>query len=256
MAQGNRFCSTCGAPVNPAARFCAGCGQATTAATNVPPPQPPPQYAPPPYQQPPVYSPPPYQAPPYQQPQQAYAPPPPPAYGYAPMAPQYAAPPVAGESLIGIMPGLSRKKGFFGVEALNAVVTNARIIFAVQTNDMVRAEAAQAGAGQGFFGKMAGAVTAGYNVWKRYLAIPPEQALRENPQNFAIYLNQIQKVKFDAGRTLFKKGIISVGVGVNRDEDEPAHLELETAGGKFKFDIATHFQEEARNVLRQVGLIR
>jgi hypothetical protein len=139
---------------------------------------------------------------------------------------------------------------------LNAIVTNARIIFAVQTNELVRQEAAQAGQNQGFFGKMASAMTAGYNIWKRYLNIPPEQALRENPGNFAIYLNQVRRVKFDAGRTLFQKGPISIGVGVNRDDDEPAHLEIETVAERLRFDIATHFQEQARTVLRQAGFIR
>jgi hypothetical protein len=166
--------------------------------------------------------------------------------------PQYAAPPT-GETLTGIIPGIMRKKGLFGVEAMNGIVTNARIIFAVQTNEMLRQESASAG---GFLAKMAAAATAGYNVWKRYLNIPPEQALRENPQNFAIFLNQIRRVKFDAGRTIFKKGVVSVGVGVNRDDDEPAHLEIETVSEKLKFDVATHFQEEARTVLRQAGLIR
>jgi hypothetical protein len=255
----SKFCTSCGATLNPSARFCGGCGLAM--ASNPPPPPAQPQYAPPPappsYQQPPGYPMPPYHQPPYAQ--QAYAPPPPPqpppVYGYPQAAPQYAMPP-AGEALIGIIPGVTRKKGLFGVEALNAVVTNSRIIFAVQTNEMVREETARAGQGQGFFGKMAGAMAAGYNIWKRYLNIPPEQALRENPGNFAIYLNQIRRVKFDAGRTLFQKGPVSIGVGVNRDNDEPAHLEIETVAERLKFDVATHFQEQARNALRQAGLIR
>ena len=84
----------------------------------------------------------------------------------------------------------------------------------------------------------------------------PGQALRENPGNFVVYLNQIRRVKFDAGRTLFQKGPVSIGVGMNRDEDESAHLEIETVAERLKFDVATHFQEQARTVLRQAGLIR
>jgi hypothetical protein len=154
------------------------------------------------------------------------------------------------------LPALSRKKGFFGNEIYNAVVTNGRIVFALQTNEIVKQQAAQAGEGRGFLGKMAGAMTAGFNIWKRYLNMPPEQALRENPQNFSINLGQIRRVKYDAGRTIFKKGAFTVGASINRDEDEPAHLEIETMAEKMKFDVPTHFQEEVRTVLKQAGLIR
>ena len=152
------------------------------------------------------------------------------------------------------MPSLSRKKGLLAVEGFTAIVTERRIVFAIVTNEMIREEAKKDRGG--FLANMAGAATAGYNVWKRYQNMTPEQALAENPQNFAIAMNQIRKVKFDAGHTLLKKGVISIGVDVNRDKDEPAHLEIETVSEKFKFDIATHFQEEARSALKQAGLIK
>lgn len=213
MAQGNKFCTGCGLPLDPGSRFCGSCGQPVAAAV-VPPPQ--------------------------------YASPPPP--------PQSQPAPVNSERVIGIMPGLSRKKGLLAVEGYNAVVTDRRIVFAVMTNEMVREEAKKDRGG--FLANMAGAVTAGYNIWKRYQGMTPEQALGENPQNFAIAINQIRKVKFDAGRTLIKKGVVTVGVNVNRRSDEPAHLEIDTIAEKFKFDVATHFQEEARNVLNHAGLIK
>jgi hypothetical protein len=251
MAQ---FCTGCGQPTVPGSRFCGSCGQPVAPAAAPPAP---PAYQPPPYQPPPAYQPPaqyppppayppPYQAPPpqYAQPQQPY---------YPPQAPA-ATPPAYGENRIGIMPGISRKKGFMGMEVYNAIVTDQRIIFATQTNQMVRDEAKKDRGG--FFANMAGAVTAGYNIWKRYETMTPEQALRENPQNFAIAMNQIRRVKFDAGRILYKKGVVTVGLNVNRDEDEPAHLEIETSAEKFKFDITTHFQEEAHTALKQAGLIK
>lgn len=213
MAQGNKFCTGCGLPLDPGSRFCASCGQPVVAAV-----VPPPQYASP------------------------------------PTPPQSQSAPVDGERVIGIMPGLSRKKGLLAVEGYNAVVTERRIVFAVMTNEMVREEAKKDRGG--FLANMAGAVTAGYNIWKRYQVMTPEQALSENPQNFAIAMNQIRKVKFDAGRMLIKKGVVTVGVNVNRRADESAHLEIETIAEKFKFDVATHFQEEARTVLNHAGLIK
>ena len=133
MSQPNRFCTSCGAPMHPGARFCGGCGQQLAAAAGTPCSKvrptptgtpaavctaPSGATAPPPYPQPPGYPLPPYHAPPYQQ--QAYTPPvpptPAPAYAYPPSAPQYAAPPT-GETLTGIIPGIMRKKGLFGMEA-------------------------------------------------------------------------------------------------------------------------------------------
>jgi GTP:adenosylcobinamide-phosphate guanylyltransferase len=69
-------------------------------------------------------------------------------------------------------------------------------------------------------------------------------------------MSQIRKIKLEAGRTLYKKGIVTVGVNINQHKDEPAHLEIETTSEKYKFDIVTHFQEEARAALKQAGLIK
>lgn len=218
MSNENRFCTNCGQPLTAGARFCGSCGRPTGTPSSSRSSTPENQAS--------------FSA------QQSYA---------ASASPR-------NERRIGIIPGISRKKGFMGMTAYNAIVTDGRIIFAVQTNEMVREETKKDRGG--FFANMAGAMTAGYNIWKRYENMDPEEALHENPENFAINLNQIRKVKFDAGRTLYKKGVVSVGFNVNRDSDEPAHLEIETASEKLKFDVATHFQEEARTALKQAGLIK
>ncbi len=221
MSDENRFCTNCGQPLTSSARFCGSCGRPTStpSASRSDNPE---NQAPSPAQQ-----------------------------SYPPQA-SSASP--RNERRFGIIPGISRKKGFMGMTTYNAIVTDGRIIFAVQTSEMVREETKKDRGG--FFANMAGAMTAGYNIWKRYENMDPEEALHENPENFAINLNQIRKVKFDAGRTLYKKGVVSVGFNVNRDSDEPAHLEIETASEKLKFDVATHFQEEARTALKQAGLIK
>ena len=211
--------------MNQANRFCTSCGQPVAAA-----PSPAPAYTPPP----PVYAPPPQYAAPAQPVYQ------PPAQGYT-------------ERLIGVMPGLSYKKSFFSADIYNAVVTDGRIIFAQQTNQMVQEEAKK-NRGGGFLANMAGAMSAGFNIWKRYLDMPPEQALLENPANFFIPMNQIRKVKYDGGRTLYKKGGFSVGVNTKGDEDSAAKLEIETVSTKYKFEVATHYQNEVGDVLRQAGL--
>jgi len=162
-----------------------------------------------------------------------------------------------GETLTGIIPGASRKKNLLSNEGFNIIVTSQRMVFALMTSQMIQEEAKRNSAGKGFFGGVAAGMSAGYNLWRRYLEIPAEQALLENPENFDIKLNQIHRVKFDGGRTLLKKGPISIGLNINRgdDDDEPAKLEIETMSGKYKFEIATEFQDEAREVLKRAGLI-
>jgi hypothetical protein len=160
-----------------------------------------------------------------------------------------------GETLTGIIPGASRKKNLISAEGFNIIVTNQRMVFALMTNQMVQEEVKRNAAGKGFFGGVAAGMSAGYSLWRRYLEMPPEQALLENPENFDVHLNQIRRVKFEGGRTLLKKGPISIGLNINRDADEPAKLEIETTGDKYKFDIATEFQSEAREVLKRAGLI-
>jgi hypothetical protein len=153
-----------------------------------------------------------------------------------------------------VLPSLSRRKGLMGVEAFNAVVTDGRIIFAQQTNQMVQEEAKKKRGG--FLANMAGAMTAGFNIWKRYLEMPPEQALQETPGNFFIPMNQIRKVKYDGGRTLYKKGAFTVGLNTKDDDDGPAKLEIETVAEKYKFNVTSAFENEVGDTLRQAGLIK
>jgi hypothetical protein len=190
-----------------------------------------------------------------------YQPPPayqPPAYNAPPV---YAPPPVSGipgEGLIGVIPNATRKKGFMSTEVFNIVVTNQRLVFALMTSQMIK-EAAASHRGEGFSGFIKG-VGSGYTLWQRYLQMPPEQALRENPNNFAVYLNQIRRVKFSGDKILFGKGAVTVGfhvgVGGDDDDDNNAKLEIDTVGGKYNFEISTQFQQQTAEVLRNAGLLK
>ena len=262
MNQGKHFCSNCGQPVDERARFCANCGAEIASAQvqqNAPPPiyQPPPAYqAPPAYQQSPVYPapnyppPPVYNAPPVYTPQPA----PSPAYGY-----QVPTPGIPGEGIIGVIPNASRKKNLISMETFNIIISNQRLVFAQVTSQMVK-DAAASHRGEGVGGFFA-AMGSGYTLWERYLQMPPEQALHENPNNFAVYLNQIRKVKYSGGKVLFSKGVVSVGfnVGVgfnNNNDNDNAKLEIDTVGGKYNFEIAPQFQQQTAQVLKKVGLIK
>jgi hypothetical protein len=151
---------------------------------------------------------------------------------------------VSAEQLVGIIPAVSRKKGFISVEAFNVVVTERRMIFAIMTTEMIKEEAKKAGKKGGLAG-IFNAVTAGYSLYKRYLDMPPEAALKENPQNFFVDLNRIKKVKVKEGRNMARSGI-------PRYED--SHLEVETAGEKYKFTVPHNFIGTAREVVSKAGL--
>ncbi len=77
--------------------------------------------------------------------------------------------------------------------------------------------------------------------------MPPDEALKETPQNFFIELSRIKKVKIKEGRNL------TVGSGIPRYED--SHLEIETTGDKYKFTLPHRFVSTARDVVRKAGIL-
>ena len=218
MTQGNRFCTGCGTALTPAARFCASCGKPLAAAAPTPPA---PAYMPPPA---PVY----------------YAPPPPAAYT---------------EALIGIIPAVSRRKGI-GTEGFNVIVTQRRMIFAVMTGDMINQAAKQAAKEGGFFGGMLNAATVGYDFYKRYLTMPPDTALAENPQNFAVELSRIRKVQITGGKEVDDYFTMKANQNsiLQQHQYQEGTISIETVGGNFIFNLPASSMGMALETLRKAGL--
>jgi hypothetical protein len=204
-----RFCSNCGQPVSPGARFCAACGTALAFPAAEP-------AAPPPSR--PTFS----------------------QSNSLPVMPP--SEPVLGAFLAG------RKTGMFTQESMHVIVTNRRLIFAAFTNEMVKQGAKEEGKG-GFLAGMLGAATLGYHYYKRYLNIPPDSALRENPQNFALERATIRKVKLEMGRRQVDKTR-------HIEQYEAGKLEIETTGSKHTFSIPHDFHNLAASALRQAGIIQ
>jgi len=218
MSSDRRFCTHCGNQLDADARFCASCGQAVSG-QNI---------ASPPIPNPPVLA--------------------------APMAPQSApgpagmaattSPALFGENLIGVIPGISRKKGLFKFESFHAVVTDRRIIFALLTNEIMKEEAKK-GAGAGI-GAMFKAAIAGGNTHQRYLQMSPDNALRESPENFAIEIAHIRKIKVQKRRE-------GSELGANQ-KDEEGKLYIETVGEKLSFVLKNYHCNTALQLLKQAGL--
>ncbi len=211
------FCTNCGKPINPSEKFCGSCGNSNVL---------------------PVSS-------------QSAAPPPP----FVPVPPPQTiapAPPTASaEAVVGAFP-VSRKKGMFAQESFHVVFTPRRLIFAAFTNDMIKQAAKEEGK-DGFLAGMMGAMTLGYNYYKHYLTMDPEAALRENPQNFAIDISRIRKIKLEIGKK--QAAPRNQGIIHKADVYENSKLEMETVGDKYTFAIANHFHNLAADTIRKSGLM-
>ena len=149
--------------------------------------------------------------------------------------------PTPAEPVVGVIAGLQRRKGLFGSENWNLVVTPKRLIFALMTkemmNDAVRQMKEQAkGEGKGFWGQMAAQMGWLQLMVDKYAAMPLEQTLSEQPDNFSFALNQVKKVKIEHRHN-------------TKQHTSSNHIILETTSGKHEFQMMGGGLDEARRVL-------
>ncbi len=216
MAEVKKFCTSCGTPLEPGDKFCGSCGKQVSGAAAVPP-----------------------------------------ITTSSPIVENRASPAPAlvtstsGETLHGIIPAVSRKKGLLSVEGFSVIVTDKRMIFALVTNEMVKEEAKKAGK-EGFLAGMLGAATVGYTIHKRYFTMSPDDALKENPGNFAIALSGIRKIKIEPGKEI-KRGR-DEGI-IHQHNYENGKFEIETTGGDYKFALPNSSYQAAQDAVRNAGLL-
>ena len=190
------FCTSCGSPARDTQKFCENCGK---------------PLAPPPQRQPS-----------------------PPLPAQSPTQPGTAAPQLsgaAGEEVWGVS-AATLKKGFLaGTDRYALIFTKRRLILALVTQEMIAgavqaAHAAAPAESGGIVSRMkqfvADKVTE-MKYYERYLTMPPEQALAENPAN----------------RSLDPGNVSSIGVKVLKSGDEDDRNDL--AG--FRLDFQTSFGE-------------
>jgi hypothetical protein len=151
------------------------------------------------------------------------------------------------ESILDIIPNASRKKGWFKQQTWNLVFTNRRMIAALLTDQAVKAEAASAAqAAQAHradaLERMWSTALAGVNLHKKYLSMPVEQILAENPENFAVELSQIESVKTAAGEM------------AQAGKWEPDTLTIRTTSDKMEFQLGLRSlsASEATTILRPI----
>ncbi len=149
-------------------------------------------------------------------------------------APVVSSPVAGGESPVAVIPNVSLKSGFMGMKRkmFTLVLTDKRIIFAETTSAMLKQSVADArdqakSDGKGFFGQWGAQLSAYSALAEGYLAMDPNAALSENPDNFALEESAIDKIKLKAGR-----------VGDEDTGSSPDRLLIKTtAGEKYDLDI-------------------
>ncbi|MGV8040654.1 MAG: hypothetical protein AB2L07_11420 [Thermoanaerobaculaceae bacterium] len=180
MGNPGSFCGKCGAAFGPQDRFCGACGAPRAVA---------PAAAPPPIPQVPF---------------EAFAPPPrPPVPPPPPAAPIPSSVASGGEWVLGVVPQVVLVKGFLGAKTvfLNLVVTDQRLIFAQQSEDMwdqMDALEKQLKADfddyEGDWRSFMASRDFSAAPWQGVLAQPPDQLLMSLGRGFVVPLGEVQSV--------------------------------------------------------------
>ncbi|HPS41559.1 MAG TPA: zinc ribbon domain-containing protein [Anaerolineaceae bacterium] len=248
------ICPACGAALKPGAKFCVKCGHAINL------PQEPAPAAP----TPPVIPPLPVQAPPQMPVNTTQAAPTPPPFPVpqsippmpAVVAPQpsppipavttsQSIPPVpaaavqVGEQVLTVVGMLTRKTGMFSSVVYHLVVTNFRLIFALQTKEMqaedINAARERAKSeGKKWLGQIGAQMST--RSGEKYLAYPPDAILLENPQNFMIPLSELKVIETYTG---------------DFDDNAPDTMVVKTMSDQIQFIIsnAMGVQRQLKQVL-------
>lgn len=111
-----------------------------------------------------------------------------------------------GERTIAILGNLTRMTGLMGMKQkrYTLILTDRRIVFAELTKGMLAGVMDQARTeaqieGKGLLGKWGAQLRAGSDYHEVYRQMTPDAALAESPDNFAVELAAIKKVKFKTG---------------------------------------------------------
>lgn len=155
-----------------------------------------------------------------------------------------ATPAATGEPVLGVIAGLQRRKGLFGRETFNLIVTPGRLVFALMTDQMMKDAARELGEqakreGKGLLGRMAAQMGWLGVMAERYSRMPVATALAEHRENFFIPNNTVQRVRFEQQR------------------DDETHrtthfLKIEAVSGKYSFELLGVDPGPARALLRKV----
>jgi hypothetical protein len=121
-------------------------------------------------------------------------------YQQPPAQPMYQQPPQQyGERVVSVVPTLKKMKFLGQWDTYALMITDKRSIFCFITGEMVKqgikeAQEAAKAKGEGFWGQWAAQLDTSFFYTQRYKQMTPEQAIREQPNNFAIDHGSMRKV--------------------------------------------------------------
>ena len=136
------------------------------------------------------------------------------------------------ETIAALIPLVRKPKSFGRSDTYTLIVTDSRMVFAELTGDMMKQAAADAQRqgkeeGKSFFARWRDQIKACMTFSERYRQMTPDEALQENPGNFAIQNSSVKKIKVSSKED--SRGSDDVG----RSYTE---LKIE-AGTKFEFKV-------------------
>lgn len=206
-------CPACGTILPGDARFCSSCGRPVEIPPTAPPPLP--QTQPIPVVRP------------------TFTPPAVPAA--IPVIPPASLP---SEQVVSVIGMVTRKTGLFSSELYHMVITDKRLIFALQTKEMQTNDVNQARQeakkqGKNLFGQIGAQMST--RTGEKYMGVAPDSILAENPKNFSVDLSQVVKVSVFHG---------------DSEDNSPDSMEIKTTSEKMKFIISNAFGVEKQ--LKQV----
>ena len=164
----------------------------------------------------------------------------------------------ATERVQAIIPRTTLKSGFMGVKSrrYTLILTDQRVIFARRTRAGMKqrvtdAREGQRSAGAGSLGQVAATMDA-FLGWdeKRYLTMPPDQALVETAANFAVERSAITKTSLKT-RRIRERGSEGGGTYVEYHQ----LLVIKTPGKKYEITLGSG-RGQAGQALRAAGMIK
>ena len=134
---------------------------------------------------------------------------------------------------------VTRKTGVFSSDLYHMVITDKRLIFALQTkedqvNDVKKAREKAKQEGRNLLGQIGAQMAT--RSGEKYLGTTPDLILLENPQNFALNIDEIVKVSVFHG---------------DFEESAPDSMEIRTTTQKLKFTISNAYggEKQLKSVL-------
>lgn len=205
-----KFCTACGAALVEGARFCTGCGTESGGVSAVAPQEPAVVVA--------------------QEPAAPVAP-----------APAASAPYSGGEHVYSVIPNAMLQAGFMGVKTKPFILmlTERRVIGVFITNQRMKqlvldARDSAKAEGKGFFGQWGSQMGAYSALAESYLSVPPEQALAEAAENFAIERAAIVKAKLKTGTSDYETGASGSDYLIIKTKDKKYKFMLGAGKGQAK----------------------